>query len=402
MAIEILTGMPGSGKTSRVIDQVKLLRQKKQLVFLFVPRTPFTELTIPLTLYGSISSRSGDVLPVDHFTSPSHTFNLLQNFFKSAPATLFFDEAQHYGTEFVPLWVSLSDVGHTLVISTPSQPQIDALSTVSYHTTKLGLSCNLLSDGEATQFFVVPDRHTTLAVCDNCATQLQSLALQSIRNRLIENEPYPNQPVIYQPIACSDRLLSGLENLRPDSSTRSKIMSSVLSKYLGDVPYRQMTYLDLGCNTGFFCEMMSQFGFVSTGVDVVENDITIAKVLDSWIYRSFIEFICQDAMTWLLEDHRVFDVVSSFSVFQWLYVQRPAHEVDAVLQRFLRKVGRILFFEMGYGVESHYSDTPAAIIDRDWVMQLLNKSVLFKELIVIPAGEQGLKRDFFVAVRSGS
>jgi SAM-dependent methyltransferase len=399
MSIEVLTGLPGSGKTTALVEEMNSLRNSNLPVFLFVPRARETEQNLALTEFGVIATRAGKSVKVDHFSRPPQIARILQNFQTASPTTLLFDEAQYFGEDFVPLWISLARAGHRIVIATPSQPQLNALRNVEHNLRRLHLSCNLMGDGEATEFFVVPDGHTTLSVCARCADVLRHLAMDSVRERLIASDPHPGEPVIYQPINLDDARFTGLRSLRPDTATRTKVMLAVVAEELGAVPYRQMSYLDVGCNTGFFCQSMASIGFRSTGVDVVANDINVAKTLDSWIYRSFSEFVCRDAAEWLMDDERTFDVVSCFSVFQWLYIQHPAEKVEGVIQRFLTKVDRVLFFEMGYGAEAHYAGTPAALIDREWVMRILRGSGLFRDIRIIPAGEMGLKRDFFIALR---
>ncbi len=385
MPIEIIVGLPGSGKTNEIVRRANYLRSKKEPVFLFVPRTRETEGNLALAQFGSIASRTGALTTVDHFVPPLQARRILLNFMSSPPVTLLFDEAQYYGVDFVELWKALSIAGHSVVVSTPSQPQIDALADMDHSVTRLGISCNLLDDGDATEFFVLPERHTTLAVCSECARQLQNMARASIKARLIANEPHPGEPVCYQPIPLQDSMFVELQNLRPDSAVRGEIMNEIIARHIGPIPYRQMTYLDVGCNTGFFCETMARAGFRATGVDVVDDDIALARVLDSWLYRSFSEYICSDAIGWLEAETRTFEVVSSFSVFQWLYIQHPKDRVDHALELMFRMVNKVLFFEMGYGAEKHYEDTAASAIDRDWVWGRLRSSGRFQSVDMIPA-----------------
>jgi 2-polyprenyl-3-methyl-5-hydroxy-6-metoxy-1,4-benzoquinol methylase len=85
-------------------------------------------------------------------------------------------------------------------------------------------------------------------------------------------------------------------------------------------------YLDVGCNTGYFCDRIWRLGFDAEGVDVVKEDIEVARILDSYFRKGHVRYVTQDAYTYLQKTQdRLFDVTSAFAVFQWKWATQPNH-----------------------------------------------------------------------------
>jgi hypothetical protein len=141
---------------------------------------------------------------------------------------------------------------------------------------------------------------------------------------------------------------------------------------------------------------MSRLGFISSGVDVAVETVSMARLLDAYFYRRHSDLFVADAIDFLLGDERIYDVVSSLSLFQWLYLQSDKEKVDRALQRLFAKARALVFFETGYSSEAHL-DRMNEAIDRDWVLNRMNGSGLFSEVVL--AEVPGLKRDFFVGIR---
>lgn len=144
---------------------------------------------------------------------------------------------------------------------------------------------------------------------------------------------------------------------------------------------------------------MARLGFSSRGLDVVKDDIQIAKVMDAYFHQQYVDYICEDAVMFLKRNTTSYDVCSSFSVFQWLYIQSDTNAVDQALKNFLLSTKHLLFFEMGYSAEAHYARRLPFTIDQEWVFDVLRNVGQFKNIKLIKAGERNLKRDFFIALR---
>ena len=400
MALEVLVGVPGSGKSAQVIRVVEGLRNQQRSVYLFLSRDGgVLEASSSISKYGVISSRNGKRTAFDYFETTRDTTDVLRQFLQHEPMTLVFEEAQYFQSEILPLWLDLSRRGHTVVISTPSPQQRKILEQNGAQVTTLVARCNLFADGDATHFFVLPETNTTLSVCDSCAEMLRKKAVATISEMLIRNEPHRGEKRVYQPIEIDLGEFAELQPIREDSGVRAGIMQEFVERHLPSFERRSKTYLDIGCNTGFFCQRMAKLGFVSRGVDVVADDITVGKLLDTFFFRRYPDLIAADAVDFLLADQSHYDVTSSFSVFQWLYLQSDKQKVDRALNLLFEKARTLVFFEMGYKAEAHYAERLAEAIDRDWVFDRMRGCGLFSDVILYEEGTHGLKRDFFVGIR---
>lgn len=399
MPIHVISGLPGSGKTTRVIEIVRSLRASSQPVALLVnsAAVEFSE-TSAVRRFGKISSRAGVTLEIDHLMDPEETQKFLADS-TALPSTLVFDEAQYYGDTLIGEWSRLSKEGFKVVLSTPSQKQLNLLSKESITVEKLETQCALLQDGPASQFFVLPETNITLSVCEDCAAILLQRARESLSATLIAQEPHPGQARVYQPIDLNFPEFSSLAPIREDCAERVRIMTEYIRREIGEFPNRQRSYIDVGCNTGYFCKKMADLGFVSTGVDIVPGDIKVAKLLDAYFYRRYMNFACADALDFISACDSNFDVVSTFSVFQWIYIQKDKDLVDAALDKLFRSAKHLVFFEMGYTEEAHYKERLKETINREWCLRKLNESGYFGRVDMFETGEKGLKRDFFVGIR---
>ena len=400
MPIDVLTGLPGSGKSTHLVRSVSQHRADGKPTWLFLCSDAFQiKKQDPISLHKRVSTRAGESCDVDYFVSTKEALEIIESLESDPPAFFAFEEAQYFGDALVEPLRRLSAAGHQVLISTPTPRQISALGTEGVNVITLKTTCNLLSDGEATKFYVLPETQVTLSVCDSCSEALVSQARQQIYKMLVKNEPHPGEKRVYQPVDIGYPEFSELEPIRGDSAVRADIMKKHISEVMGSFAPRSKTYIDVGCNTGYFCRKISELGFASRGVDVVGPDITLGNLLDTYFYRRHIDFICDDAVKFLINDPLRYDVTSSFSVFQWLFLQSDRDLVFQALQSFFEKANALVFFEIGYVEEGHYKGRLQESIDRDWTMQQMKDSGCFSDVILYEQGTQNLKRDFFVGIR---
>src|SRR5881398_1900121 len=120
MSITILRGLPGSGKTLRLIETVNAaLAQKKPVLTFACSDSPL------LRKHGMIGERNllasrkpGVTFPLSHFVSPEECATILQ---RTTPGTLVaFEEAQAFGAAIVPHWIEASSRGLDVLIALPS------------------------------------------------------------------------------------------------------------------------------------------------------------------------------------------------------------------------------------------------------------------------------------------
>jgi thymidine kinase/SAM-dependent methyltransferase len=400
--IQIVTGLPGSGKTTYIMEKIESLRAAREPVLFFMcadaaeigPETS-------VRLDHAQLSRAGQRCRIDHFIGIAETKQLLSQLEHDKRYTLVFDEAQYYGLGLVDAWIDLSAKGHSIVLSTLAHFQIEALQGVAPQVYELKGQCALMSDGPATQFIYSPDSGISFSVCDACNEVLRQKALRTVIQMLTDQEPYPGEPRIYQPIDLPDPEFSRLAPIREDSARRAEIMAEQIGMHIGPFEFRTRTYLDIGCNTGYFCRRMGDLGFIPKGVDIVSGDIRVAKLLDLYFYKLFMNFICKDAIEFVFNDDNRYDVVSSYSVFQWIYIQsgKQAETINKAIEKLFWQAKHLVFFEMGYSKEEHYQGRLKENIDRDWCLRKMNDSGMFSDIVVYDQSDHNLKRDLFVGVR---
>jgi SAM-dependent methyltransferase len=167
---------------------------------------------------------------------------------------------------------------------------------------------------------------------------------------------------------------------------------------------RPATYLDVGCNTGYFCHHMHRLGFFAEGEDVVKGDIEVAQILDSWFRRDGNRYVVQNAYDYLRDSQdRLFDVTSAFAVFQWLMIQTTVERGEQCLRWLFAKTQRICFLEMGYSAEPQYKDKLPGNIDRGWVFNIMQQEGGFSEIRMYDASKNQLmfgSRDLFVGIKT--
>lgn len=397
MTLKVLTGPAGAGKTSEIIRIVNDLRARKQRSFLIAtldggPVRPALE------KYDIINARSGKKARVD-FKGTGADIRAYIRDRRSVPATFLFDEAQRFGADFAEDWITLAGEGHEVIVSTPSSPQLERLKAAGAEVSSIRKLCDLMADGDATTIIRLPGGDGTISVCDSCAAQLQTLARAHLRDRLIATDPLRGTTAIYQPLDAPFPEFEDLKPIRADSDTRAGIMADFIRKHVDLQEPGRRTYVDIGCNSGFFCKRMADLGLRATGIDVAPNDIRMGRVADSYLYNRHLDLQVQDALTWVPDVMPDQDVASTFSVYQWLFDKHDAETVCRSLHALMAKTRKLFFFEMGYTGEAHYRDRLSLRIDRDWCLTQMRDHGGFAEIVTYGAGWNGLKRDFFVGIK---
>ena len=397
MTLTVLTGAAGAGKTSEVIRIINDLRERKQRSFLIATLDGGT-VRPALEKYDMINARNGRKARVD-FKGHAPEIRAFIGDRTTSPSTFVFDEAQRFGQDFAEDWIALSEAGHRVIVSTPSNQQLERLRTAGATVTRIRKICDLMADGEATTTIRLPGGDGTISVCPRCAEQLQAQARTHLRGRLIASAPGPGTLQIYQPIDSDFPEFTGLQPIRADSATRAGIMAEFVGKHVDLTDAGQKSYIDVGCNSGFFCKRMADLGLRAMGIDVAPNDIEMGRVADSYIYNRHLDLQVQNALTWVPEVMAEHDVASTFSVYQWLFDKHDAEAVHRSLRALMAKTRKLFFFEMGYTEEAHYRDRLGLRIDREWCLAQMREHGGFADIVTYGAGWNGLKRDFFVGIK---
>jgi hypothetical protein len=405
--ITALTGPSGAGKTRQLVERViqarvdgrttaNIVRSDHSLIM------TRSELTVLRVLP---CGDPGMLVSLDHVVPPRECAVILRRL--PAGSLAAFDEAQHFGAEIVPAWLQAARRGVEILLTNPSVAQVQELGD-RLTEERLTLPCQRCGLRDATTSYLAPDRDATIAVCAACDEELVTTARAEIVRRLEEQAPHPGQRIIYQPVElpeCAD-----WEVLRADSETRLDLMTRVLE---AAGVYRRdpregapgsYSYLDVGSNTGYFCRQAALLWLRSEGVDVVEGDIEVSRLLSSFIARDTVRYAVADCYEYLRDTQQQrFDVTSAFSVFQWLMVQRSSAQpgIDC-LQWLFAKTMRVCFLEMGYSAEGHYRDKLGVDVDRQWVQRQMADSGAFARMAVFDGAANGLMRDLFVGLHDPS
>jgi len=157
------------------------------------------------------------------------------------------------------------------------------------------------------------------------------------------------------------------------------------------------TYLDVGCCSGYFVEGMASAGFKSTGVDVQKVFFDIGRKLST--YRdSGTEYILENASDFSRREEK-YDVISTFATIQWVMVQQGYEAGRQALINLMNRANDVFVLEMGYSSEDVYKGKIDVEIDREWTLSILKNEGAFGAVRGYWAGENGLWRDVFVAMR---
>jgi SAM-dependent methyltransferase len=408
----MLTGLPGSGKSKYLIERVLEAHEQSRPVNTFeCSDSPWLQANEYVRDWRLIGSRIlGVECPLDHFVSTAEATKILS---MTAPGTLVaFEEAHYFDLDIVPSWLEASARGLEVLVAMPSLAQLARLDGNDYEERNFAIPCGRCGKRDAVAFVILPDAdetdfEATTALCEVCDAEVTAEAGREIVDRLERGSPYPGEKTIYQPVEleeCADWWC-----LRPDSEKRFELMAQVLrdaglvdgDPELVERPeWSSVSYVDIGCNTGFFCSRArEQFGFYVEGVDVVQEDIELAKLLGSFVRRQKINYVVSDCYEYLRDTReQVFDVTSAFSVFQWLMMQRTAQHGLECIEWLFEKTGRVCFLEMGYNEEEIYRGKLPLEIDRAWMEERMETGD-FANVLTFDAAEHGLQRDLFVGIK---
>lgn len=408
MSLEVFTGLPGSGKSSRLIELVNSALARGQPVATFAcNESPVLAQRERLRVQRLLGCRRPELTcPLHHFVSTTEAMSILRGL--SGGTVAAFEEAQFFGPEIVPGWLDASRRGLETIVSTPSIPQLELLRNHSVNETIFKIRCEKCGERDASTGLLNPASDhpasdVTMALCSQCSDEMIATARRDLLERLQRQGPHPGEKAIYQPI---DELpeCAGWKLVRPDSKARVELMVQLIkdSGLPATVAPNSATYLDVGCNTGYFCDRIRRLGFYTEGVDLVEADIAVAKILDAYFRNGYTRYVVQDAFNYLEQTQdRFFDVTSAFAIFQWVMIQTTVERGIKCLEWFFAKTKRLCFLEMGYSSEPQYRERLKANVDRNWVRSIMEEKGNFAEIRIFDAREHGLMfgRDLFVGIK---
>ena len=400
--IRIYSGLPGTGKTSRLIDEMVDHTDAGGKVLLFLS-SEHHHLTDRANVKpgGLMGCRvPGKSFRIDRVCTTDEATAELSTLEKNT--LVVFDEAQYFGVRITDAWQRAAERGVQVRVASPSDGQLKALNGVNCILQKFETNCTCGRE-KATHAWHEDNKKAPIHLCQACYEQTFSRAVDELLLITQECEPFPGELHTYQPFFGVD--MRNWSLVRGDSTARLDIILRAVEKtevqdILTDAN-RQPSYLDLGCCSGFFCDGMTTTGFVSTGVDVTRHFIDWASRLAT-IKEQTIDYRQLDAHDFLRESEDSFDVTSTFATVQWVMAQKGYDKGLDCLKMLFEKTRHIAIVEMGYTSEDIYRekipDRPREI-DGEWVMDTMKQYGDFATVEFHPAGKNGIWRDVFVGIK---
>jgi SAM-dependent methyltransferase len=406
MTITLLTGLPGSGKSQRLIEMVKAAALEGRSAETFV----CSDYPWPSN-HGAfwdhrtlVCGQPGLTCGIDHFVSREQAAEILATVPAGALAAV--EEGYTFSRDAVGDWRAAASRGVEVVVAAPSGNQVCLLADDEYQEIKLSITCERCGIRTAEEVIIKSEGDGTLSVCRPCFDELAIQARGTIVQLLREEHPFPGEDALYQPIGLPE--VEDWRLARWDTAERAKAIVATLTELglhpgvLGPSP----SYLDVGCNTGFFCDYLARNGFRAKGVDATERFIKSARLLEAFFRRQdrasqeWVLFELVNAYEYLRDTQQErFDVTSSFATFQWVMIQRtPRHGLECI-KWLAAKTKRVCFLELGYTREEMYRDLEVEI-DRKWVLWAMREWGGFSDIRVINASPDKLQRDLFVGVKN--
>lgn len=409
MPLTAFVGPAGGGKTTRLIQHLHEAERDGRNALLFLCSESSELRSRPHVKAGGLmgSRTPGADFEITHFVSATEARKELSELPPGSLAA--FDEAGFFGTAMVNGWIEAARAGVEILLSSLREDQIRLLVAAGYPMTRISIPCMLCETAEATEHFDAhsPYESKSLVVCGRCLRAIDSNRASGDRVATVLDElesikPFPGEKRSYQPLYQIEA--NGWDFVRLDTPLRAEIMVAVYEEYYGHPPEgtsaRPATYLDLGCATGYFCEHMDDHGFTSTGVDIDEDFLRVAKQVTQG-RGGQVEYIRNDALGYIESSPDAhFDITSSFATIQWVMAQSG---LDAGLRCFdwiFRATDQMCVMEMGYSQEEIYSDKLPVKIDAAWVRDTMTARGGFDEVLFFPASAHNIWRDLFIGLRN--
>jgi Methyltransferase domain len=407
MPITLLTGLPGAGKSRRLIELVNAANAEGRPVQTFVCNEfPWPSHHEAFWVHRRlVCGQPGLTCRIDHFVSRKEAASILRDIPPGSLAAI--EEGYAFTHTAVADWRAASERGVEVVVAAPSDHQIGLLDEREYVEIALPVDCRRCGERPAEEALIDSGGNGAMSVCGPCFEELAEEARRTIVDCLRDEHPFPGEEALYQPVEIPE--VREWRLARRDSYARAETVAGVLAELdiTRDALGASATYLDVGCNTGLFCDYFANLGFRAKGVDATSRFITVARLLEAFFRRKarpngeWVLYEQANAYEYLRDTKHdeLFDVTSAFAVIQWVMIQRtPDHGLDCI-EWLAAKSRRVCVIEMGYTREEMYESQLDVEIDREWVLSAMSERGEFADIRVVGAGEGKLQRDLFIGIK---
>ena len=304
---------------------------------------------------------------------------------------LFLDEAYSYSLNTLEEIINIfTNENIEIYVANFTNAQIELIKNknIYYNLEILFVKCN---NCDQQSEITCPDFTTNITenYCFKCYNKKVNEIADEIKNKL-SNYPLMPKKQLYQPfLSKTNNFYFNLNNVFTDFNILRSDTNNRIDIYLKHHDSTINSYIDLGCNTGYFCDYMSDILRITNvyGIDICSTLIDICIKKSKYILMNNNKYTCSDLYDYFLNTDKNFDVISAYSVIQWVM----GDEYGIILLKKLATiVNKILILEIGDYKEHHY-DKLKIPIGSLWLVELLKD--YFKEYIIYDKETFNLKKD---------
>ncbi len=242
--LTILGGLPGSGKSKRLIETVNAARAAGRAVATFAcAESPWLRARENFSAQRLIGCRQpGIICPLDHFMATGAAVEMLATL--PAGSLAAFEEAHYFAPEIAPAWLAAAARGVEVLICMASWPQRARLPAGGVQEINLTAPCDDCGQGAAVDFIIVPGTDSTQSLCAACLEENLAGAREKIVGRLQAMAPFPGEKFLQQPVdlaGCAGWRVLGAEARAAAAIIRRMIAEAGMQNECAD---GHLSYLD--------------------------------------------------------------------------------------------------------------------------------------------------------------
>lgn len=395
MKINIINGLSNSGKSQEMIKKYTTLKENHKCVA-FLNKKIYSNLCVNFWYSKNVNVKTTyDYL----INSEEELINILKK--NNDHEYLFFDEFYSYSAEVLDFLINYYENKNIeIYMSNCYEEQVNIIKNknTNYDLQILFVKCINCDDNSV---IVCSDNTNNITenYCYNCYCEKVNKTVEFIKNKI---STYPLLPsnTLYQPFYLKNdnfyynlsKDFSNYQIIRDDTDKRIDI-------YLKHHNKEFISYIDLGCNTGYFCDYMTETLKILNvyGIDICKTMIDICIQKSKYLLLNNNYYICQDLYDYFMNTDKKYDVISAYSVVQWLMIQKGDEKGVELLEKLAKITNKILIIEIGDHNEHHY-DKLKIPIGTEWLIELLKK--YFATYIIYDKNKYGIKRDIIYFFKS--
>jgi hypothetical protein len=301
--LTVLIGVPGAGKSRRLIHAVNEARADGRLARVFLcrenPRVAHKERDRTLRCRDPKTW-----CDLDGFLTSEETIVALDEMPADALAAV--DDSQSFSVAVAQAVVRAATRGVRCIVSVPSPQQLQVFRDHGVAPTELTLSCQR-GCGEPGTTAVLTEKGHTLTVCGECLKLITEEAAATVREHLTSRFGSPR--MLQEPLPCLD-----MPEWPTASPSAAREVDAIANELDGDrsthdawVP--SATLLDLGCGMGARAIALARKGYHVTGVDPDAALVSIGRIVDRVFARRHVAFHHEALAQWLERNGARYDVV---------------------------------------------------------------------------------------------